>query len=329
MTNLFEYATKELSQDAFLMWLISNYNYEDQEVRSASLSLLKELGLPSDLDSLEVEAQWHKVDIAVFLHANGEDFALLIEDKINSMEHDKQLERYESILHKNRPDISDKNIKRLYYKLGKITDEEAKACGSDWEQWDYRKIASFFSSFAGSDNLILKQYAEHTLRIYDEYSRTSIPSSQSSEIYSNAAWDGFFSNVLLPRLDSRFKVHIGKSNYDYTYMAIYRKDKLESGDKDKGIPYLEIRSRDLIKEEHGYYCRFLVLAYDVDYNKYKEQLDSLCAKIDIRGLSSKSRRKMEPKQLGVIEPPGYLTEDDVIRSFDEAVNRYFELMEDW
>ena len=37
MENLFNYATKELSQDAFLMWLMANYNCEeDNQLKYAS-----------------------------------------------------------------------------------------------------------------------------------------------------------------------------------------------------------------------------------------------------------------------------------------------------
>ena len=32
MNNIFNYATKELSQDAYLMWLISSYNDQDEKL---------------------------------------------------------------------------------------------------------------------------------------------------------------------------------------------------------------------------------------------------------------------------------------------------------
>ena len=35
MENLFDYATKELSQDAFLRWLFENYNCENESVKNA------------------------------------------------------------------------------------------------------------------------------------------------------------------------------------------------------------------------------------------------------------------------------------------------------
>ena len=35
MKNLFDYATKELSQDAFLRWLFENYNCENESAKNA------------------------------------------------------------------------------------------------------------------------------------------------------------------------------------------------------------------------------------------------------------------------------------------------------
>ena len=44
MKNLFEYATKELSQDAFLRWLIENWNEsDDKELQKASRGFLNSL----------------------------------------------------------------------------------------------------------------------------------------------------------------------------------------------------------------------------------------------------------------------------------------------
>ena len=39
MKNLFDYATKELSQDAFLRWLFENYNCENESVKNACRKL--------------------------------------------------------------------------------------------------------------------------------------------------------------------------------------------------------------------------------------------------------------------------------------------------
>ena len=39
MKNLFDYATKELSQDAFLRWLFENYNCKNEKVRQVCRKL--------------------------------------------------------------------------------------------------------------------------------------------------------------------------------------------------------------------------------------------------------------------------------------------------
>ena len=41
MKNLFERATKELSQDAFLLWLFENYDSDNPHVREAVYTLLR------------------------------------------------------------------------------------------------------------------------------------------------------------------------------------------------------------------------------------------------------------------------------------------------
>ena len=40
-TNIFAFATKELSQDAFLCWLLENHDSDFPDVQEASLLLIK------------------------------------------------------------------------------------------------------------------------------------------------------------------------------------------------------------------------------------------------------------------------------------------------
>ena len=115
--NLFTYATKELSQDAFLLWLFNNY--DDEEVVPAVYALLREFcGLEKDekILSLETKAQWNKIDVSVWFETNkGKKYALFIEDKVDSGEHN-QLEEY------NKHTLTSKEegheVSRIYYKPG-------------------------------------------------------------------------------------------------------------------------------------------------------------------------------------------------------------------
>lgn len=99
--NIFRFATKELSQDAFFTWLLnwadnncSQYNTELCETAKDFVKLL--LNKPSDFNIAKIEAgrQWNNIDI--WVEVNDEYF-IAIEDKTHSGEHSGQLERYKEI----------------------------------------------------------------------------------------------------------------------------------------------------------------------------------------------------------------------------------------
>ncbi|MBP5313539.1 MAG: hypothetical protein J6Y65_01260, partial [Eggerthellaceae bacterium] len=59
--NIFDYAKKELSQDAFLMWLFENYDCDEECIRDAAFMLLREFGIKADKDrikTIKTDAQW-------------------------------------------------------------------------------------------------------------------------------------------------------------------------------------------------------------------------------------------------------------------------------
>src|SRR4051794_9918763 len=99
--NLFDFATSELSQDAFICWLLS-WAHRDQRANGEALHqtgtalLGRLLGLhgiaaPDEYRSLRVEHQYQGLDILVLVN---DDAALLIEDKTHTSEHSSQLRRY-------------------------------------------------------------------------------------------------------------------------------------------------------------------------------------------------------------------------------------------
>jgi hypothetical protein len=98
--NLFAYATKELSQDAFLCWLLAWADRSNEDADPAlhrlGLALLNAL-LAKHGDTgrarpkVEVHKQIANMDIVAFV---DDDAALLIEDKVHSSEHGDQLARY-------------------------------------------------------------------------------------------------------------------------------------------------------------------------------------------------------------------------------------------
>ena len=125
--NLFDYATSELSQDAFLLWLLNwanpfdqqkiVLNYEQKCLHEAAQGFVHMLlDMPTDLQIESVKCYKQKFHIDVLAVVNGQ-YALIIEDKTDTKEHGKQIETYAKVLKK------DDNFKELeqsciYYKSG-------------------------------------------------------------------------------------------------------------------------------------------------------------------------------------------------------------------
>lgn len=105
--NLFQFATSELSQDAFIAWLLSwskeAYLGDSRcsKLREASGAFLGLLltGKPTDIGHVDdVWLQWEKIDLYVHGSLNdGSKFSLVVEDKTGTGQHDKQLERYQEL----------------------------------------------------------------------------------------------------------------------------------------------------------------------------------------------------------------------------------------
>jgi hypothetical protein len=98
--NLFTLATKELSQDAFLAWLLQwahprcrDYNKELQAVAESFLGELISLQseVPASIERVEAGRQWENID--VWAEVNNSHL-IIIEDKVGTGQHSNQLSRY-------------------------------------------------------------------------------------------------------------------------------------------------------------------------------------------------------------------------------------------
>ena len=101
--NLFAFATNELSQDAFLAWLLQwadpSCAEHDLALHDAAQDFVRRLlGLqgnsPERIAKVEVERQWERIDVCADI--NGEHL-LIIEDKTGSGQHSNQLARYRNV----------------------------------------------------------------------------------------------------------------------------------------------------------------------------------------------------------------------------------------
>lgn len=133
--NIFNFATSELSQDAFICWLCNWVNFDDNDL-SEDEKKLKELatdfiekmsGEKLGDRKVNIKRQYQKIDVLLEIQNKTEfiekipvvDMYVIIEDKVGIGLHSNQIERYrELISEKNEKDNGSRaKIKVVYYKI--------------------------------------------------------------------------------------------------------------------------------------------------------------------------------------------------------------------
>lgn len=102
--NIFKYATSELTQDAFITWLLHwanpKYKIENEQLHTlgtsflASLLVCQNIDIQNEITDFYIRQQFHKIDIFVSFKMNECSYGIIIEDKVYTTDHSNQLERY-------------------------------------------------------------------------------------------------------------------------------------------------------------------------------------------------------------------------------------------
>jgi hypothetical protein len=127
--NIFNFATGELSQDAFICWSLAWGQSKDAQMRRYGLSLLnamleKHQYHVKDPDRIIIEAvenQVKSIDVLVKFRVDEQEFELIIEDKTDTTMHSNQIKRY---FEQRKMKSPNKVILGIYYKTGFIFDDE-------------------------------------------------------------------------------------------------------------------------------------------------------------------------------------------------------------
>ena len=175
MKNLFDYATKELSQDAFLRWLFENYNCENESVKNACRkvfdSFTENKFKDKTITELTTVAQWKNIDVSIWFKIDEIEHLIVIEDKTGSGIHGDQLARYEKdiIGHIEK----DGNIFKVFYKTNIIDAWEAKHTKDlGWKTYDIYSIYDIFKDI-NTDNEVLGYYIDYIKKIYSAQEENS------------------------------------------------------------------------------------------------------------------------------------------------------------
>ena len=188
--NLYEFATKELSQDAtiayILAWADPTYRESHPHFHALGTKLLRSLlwtqkvVLPL-IKTLYIKTQVvikphrDRIDILVRINAdeNANRIILLIEDKISTTEHSNQIERYKEIVEKKYRGSYD-HLVAVYLKTGNVSQEELPPkdkCG----HFLRRGLLDILNGFQDTQNTIVDDFRTHLQRREDRMVRNSNP----------------------------------------------------------------------------------------------------------------------------------------------------------
>lgn len=192
--NLFSFATSELSQDAFICWLLEWADPRCEEAdgalhqigRTALKKLLESCRLPQPVvvTSVDIRKQYKKIDILVVVN---DSIALIIEDKTDTKNHSGQLQRYRDTV---EADFRDHRIGAVYLKTGDqhSYDDIRDAGYSCFLRRDLLDVLQVGDRL-NVQNSIFRDFYEHLQRVEDrvrDYRR--LPVSD----WHQDCWTGFF-----------------------------------------------------------------------------------------------------------------------------------------
>jgi PD-(D/E)XK nuclease superfamily len=194
--NLFQFATSELSQDAFLCWLLAwsqdLYKSVDRPLHEAAVHFVKEifklhrLPLPN-IKTIEIKRQFKSLDILAIIN---DTYVILIEDKTFTKNHSDQLMRYRQSVKSVYP----KHIQLpIYYK---ITDQSHYRSVERAGYIPFKRKGMLDVLKNGKDNgvenTIFLDYYHHLKKIDDRiHAFQTAPVSE----WDAFAWQGFFQKV--------------------------------------------------------------------------------------------------------------------------------------
>ncbi len=200
--NLFDFATSELSQDAFICWQLSwacpEYQDADPALRDCAVGLLQALfkkhnkALPESIDSLKIHRQDHNIDVLCIVN---DKYAVLIEDKTGTANHSDQLVRYLDEV-KSRALYEEKNILPIYFKT-EVQGRYSDILEAGYQLFLRPDILQVLNLYQGN-NAILIDYRSHLQKISMWEESYIVERLEKWYWYS---WMGFYSRLQSEGID--------------------------------------------------------------------------------------------------------------------------------
>ena len=201
--NMFKYATKELSQDAFICWLVNYINTDEEEYKVVAKEFIKliadkigDMRLKKYIETtdykVEIKHQYKNIDVLLKIG----DFYIIIEDKIKTVEHNDQINKYTYSLFQERyldnidyefiknggiEELGKFNIFTCYYKIY----DEYKSKDKFINALITRKDMINFLKKIQNKNLYMEDYYKYLKEIEEYSKKRDIITHKISELKSD------------------------------------------------------------------------------------------------------------------------------------------------
>ena len=169
--NLFSYATSELSQDAFICWLLSwaspEHKETDHDLHCCAIALIHALfkkhskKVPNKIEKVDISKQDERIDVLCIIN---ETFAIIIEDKTGTEESKTQLADYLAKIRKR--EYKEENILPTYFKT-QDQGSYARVRNNGYQPFLRSDFLNTLNSYKG-ENQILQDYRFHLQSISDK-----------------------------------------------------------------------------------------------------------------------------------------------------------------
>ena len=183
--NIFNYAKKELSQDAFICWLLKWSENQYAQVNPKLHLVSKELisaftGIrvaDISIADLELSPQERKIDIVARFKNGTDAYVIAIEDKVRAFPGKDQLIKYFKMLDQL---ANGKKLKKIYFKSYAISKDEINAADiAGFEVFDLKRILKVLTKVTAVQSEILKSFIDHNSGVHNNlYAFDKKPISQ-------------------------------------------------------------------------------------------------------------------------------------------------------
>lgn len=213
--NIFNFATSELSQDAFICWLCNWVNFDDNSLSEdekklkalATEFIEKMIGEKLEDRKVNIKRQYQKIDVLLEIQNKTEfitneneknpvvDIYVIIEDKVGTGLHSNQIEIYTKLISEKNKNINEGKalIKTVYYKIyDEDNMERLKENGIDiiFGRKDILELSKKYEN--SIDNVIFKNYYDYLSNIEEDINSYE---KKKLEDWNSNCYIGFFKEL--------------------------------------------------------------------------------------------------------------------------------------